>query len=33
VKLPEKSKFSENLPGKVKILFTRIHDPPNFKPD
>src|SRR6218665_2604265 len=24
-KLPEKSKFFENLPGKIEILLTRIH--------
>jgi len=25
--LPEKSKFHLNLPGKIEILLTRIHDP------
>jgi len=27
VKLPEKSKFFGNLPGKIDIFFTQIHDP------
>ena len=27
VKLPEKPKCFVNLPGKIKILLTRIHDP------
>jgi len=33
VKLPEESKFFGNLPGKIEICLTRIHDPPDFKPD
>jgi len=31
VKLPEKSKFFGNLPGKIEIYLTRIHDPPRFQ--
>ena len=27
VKLPEKINFLENLPGKIEIFFTWIHDP------
>jgi len=27
VKLPEKSQFLGNLPGKIEFYFTRIHDP------
>jgi len=33
VKLLEKSKFLENLPGNIKMFLTQIHDPPDFKPD
>ena len=29
----KKSKFIGNLPRKIDILLTRIHDPPDFKPD
>jgi len=29
----KKSKILGNLPGKIEIFFTRIHDPPDFKPD
>src|SRR6218665_381521 len=29
----KKSKFFKNLPGKIEILLTRIHEPPDFKPD
>jgi len=32
-KLMKKSKFFENLPEKIEIFWTRIHDPPDFKPD
>ena len=29
----KKLKVFENLPGKIEILLTRIHDSPDFKPD
>jgi len=29
----KKSKFFENLPGEIEVLLTRIHGPPDFKPD
>ena len=29
----KKWKFLRNLPGEIKILLTRIHDPTDFKPD
>src|SRR6218665_2452157 len=32
-KLPEKIEFFLNLPGKIELLLTRIHDPPDVKPD
>ena len=33
VKLRKKSTFFGNLPGKIGVFFTRIHDPPDLKPD